>query len=142
MFAPEIPKVVVDDYERQRRQRAEKFYAEQARSEVLQCRVTAKEKALIEKSARKSGFTVSEYVRACILMRSLEPERISYALDQLGALTCWACFVKTTPLRVKITPELTDSVQQVLIKAERLVSSNCSVCGERKEVIKPITQIS
>ena len=142
MFGPEIPRAVADDYERQRRERAEKFYAGQARSEVLQCRVTTKEKALIEKNARKSGLTVSEYVRACILMRSLEPERISYALDKLSALTCWTCFVKTTPLRVRITPGLTDSVRQVLIKAERLVSSICSVCEERKEVIKPITQIS
>lgn len=71
MFRPEISKGKAAEYERQRRERAEKFYAEQARSEVLQYRVTAKEKGLIEKSALKSGLTVSEYLRACTLIRRL-----------------------------------------------------------------------
>lgn len=35
---------------------------------MMQFRVAEDEKALIEKCAKKAGMTVSEYIRACMLM--------------------------------------------------------------------------
>lgn len=35
---------------------------------MMQFRVNDEEKALIEKCAKKQGMTVSEYIRACLLM--------------------------------------------------------------------------
>jgi hypothetical protein len=42
----------------------------------------AKEKALIEKSARKSGLTVSEYVRDYSSTRRLTTNLVTACLDQ------------------------------------------------------------
>lgn len=38
------------------------------KTQMMQFRVNDEEKALIEKCAKKSGMTVSEYIRACMLM--------------------------------------------------------------------------
>jgi uncharacterized protein (DUF1778 family) len=38
------------------------------KTQMMQFRVTDEEKALIEKCAKKAGMTVSEYIRACMLM--------------------------------------------------------------------------
>jgi hypothetical protein len=39
-----------------------------AKSELMQFKVTPEERALIEKCAKKQDMSVSEYVRACLLM--------------------------------------------------------------------------
>jgi antitoxin component of RelBE/YafQ-DinJ toxin-antitoxin module len=41
------------------------------KTQMMQFRVTDDEKALIEKCAAKSGMTVSEYIRACMLMEMM-----------------------------------------------------------------------
>lgn len=38
------------------------------KTQMMQFRVNDEEKALIEKCAKKGGMTVSEYIRACMLM--------------------------------------------------------------------------
>ncbi len=38
------------------------------KTEVIQFRATPKERALLEKHAKKDGLTVSEYVRATLIM--------------------------------------------------------------------------
>jgi len=38
------------------------------KTQMMQFRVNDEEKALIEKCAKKAGMTVSEYIRACMLM--------------------------------------------------------------------------
>jgi len=38
------------------------------KTHTVQIRATDEEKALIEKCAKKAGMTVSEYIRACMLM--------------------------------------------------------------------------
>ena len=38
------------------------------KTQMMQFRVNEEEKALIEKCAKKAGMTVSEYIRACMLM--------------------------------------------------------------------------
>lgn len=38
------------------------------KTQMMQFRVDQEEKALIEKCAQKAGMTVSEYIRACMLM--------------------------------------------------------------------------
>jgi hypothetical protein len=38
------------------------------KTHMMQFRVNEEEKALIEKCAKKAGMTVSEYIRACMLM--------------------------------------------------------------------------
>jgi hypothetical protein len=39
-----------------------------AKSELMQFKVTPQERVLIEKCAKKQDMSVSEYVRACLLM--------------------------------------------------------------------------
>ena len=41
------------------------------KTQMMQFRVTDEEKALIEKCAKKAGMTVSEYIRACMLMEMI-----------------------------------------------------------------------
>ena len=38
------------------------------KTQMMQFRVNDEEKELIEKCAKKAGMTVSEYIRACMLM--------------------------------------------------------------------------
>ncbi len=38
------------------------------RSELMQFKMTPQERTLVEKCAKKQGMSVSEYVRACLLM--------------------------------------------------------------------------
>lgn len=38
------------------------------KTQMMQFRVNEEEKALIEKCPKKAGMTVSEYIRACMLM--------------------------------------------------------------------------
>jgi uncharacterized protein (DUF1778 family) len=57
------------------------------RTETLQFRVAPKERGLIEKCAKKSGMTVSEYARVCILMEMViegEPEALKIVLKAIG----------------------------------------------------------
>lgn len=42
-----------------------------SKTEVMQFRVTGREKVLIEKCARKVKMTVSDYVRVCMLMEMI-----------------------------------------------------------------------
>ncbi len=41
------------------------------KTQMMQFRVDDEEKALIEKCAKKGGMTVSEYIRACMLMEMI-----------------------------------------------------------------------
>ena len=41
------------------------------KTQMMQFRVTDDEKGLIEKCAAKAGMTVSEYIRACMLMEMM-----------------------------------------------------------------------
>jgi uncharacterized protein (DUF1778 family) len=43
-------------------------HGELMKTQMMQFRVNDEEKALIEKCAKKAGMTVSEYIRACMLM--------------------------------------------------------------------------
>lgn len=60
---------------------------EKMRDEVMQFRVTTREKELIEKWAKKSDTTVSNYVRASVLMEMIidgEPEALRIVMTTLG----------------------------------------------------------
>lgn len=58
-----------------------------ARSEVLQFTVTPDERKLIEKSAKKQGLSVSEYVRAAVIMDMIlegEVGAMKIVVDTIG----------------------------------------------------------
>ncbi|MDZ4733655.1 MAG: DUF6290 family protein [Nitrospirota bacterium] len=52
-------------------------------TQMMQFRVNDEEKALIEKCAKKAGMTVSEYIRACMLMEMVVDGEIQ-ALKIIG----------------------------------------------------------
>ena len=57
------------------------------KTQMMQFRVADEEKALIEKCARKSGMSVSEYIRACMLMEMMidgEPAALRIVGKALG----------------------------------------------------------
>lgn len=57
------------------------------RSEVLQFTVTPDERKLIEKCAKHQGATVSEYVRACVIMDMVlegEVGAMKIVVDSIG----------------------------------------------------------
>ena len=57
------------------------------KTQMMQFRVNDEEKALIEKCARKAGMTVSEYIRACMLMEMIidgEPTALKIVGRALG----------------------------------------------------------
>ena len=53
------------------------------KTQMMQFRVNDEEKALIEKCAKKAGMTVSEYIRACMLMEMVV-DREMQALKIIG----------------------------------------------------------
>jgi hypothetical protein len=53
------------------------------KTQMMQFRVNDEEKALIEKCAKKAGMTVSEYIRACMLMEMVVDGEI-HALRIVG----------------------------------------------------------
>jgi hypothetical protein len=58
-----------------------------ARSELMQFKVTPQERALIEKCAKKQDASVSEYVRACLLMEMVldgEMQAIKIVASTIG----------------------------------------------------------
>ena len=58
-----------------------------ARSELMQFKVTPDERKLIEKCAKKQGFTVSEFVRAAVIMDMIlegEVGAMKIAVDSIG----------------------------------------------------------
>lgn len=73
--------------EAERVRRAEKYYSDQQKPEVLQFRVTEQERALIEKWAKKAGMNVSEYVRANMIMALVfdgEPAAVKIVMQSIG----------------------------------------------------------
>jgi hypothetical protein len=57
------------------------------KTEVMQFRVSPREKVLIEKCAKKEGMTVSDYVRSCMLMEMIidgEGEALKIVMATLG----------------------------------------------------------
>lgn len=62
---------------------------ENMRDEVMQFRVTTREKALIEKCAKKDGMTVSDYVRVGMLMQMIidgEGQALKIVMTTLGRI--------------------------------------------------------
>lgn len=58
-----------------------------ARSELMQFKVTPQERALIEKCAKKQDASVSEYVRGCLLMEMVldgEMQAIKIVASTIG----------------------------------------------------------
>ena len=58
-----------------------------AKSELMQFKVTPEERKLIEKCAQKQDMTVSEYVRACLLMEMVldgETKAIKIVASTIG----------------------------------------------------------
>lgn len=59
----------------------------EARTELMQFKVTPAERSLIEKCARKQDMSVSEYVRACLLMEMVldgEMQAIKIVASTIG----------------------------------------------------------
>ena len=57
------------------------------KTQMMQFRVNDEEKALIEKCAKKAGMTVSEYIRACMLMEMVidgEMQALKIMVGPLG----------------------------------------------------------
>jgi uncharacterized protein (DUF1778 family) len=69
---------------------------------MMQFRVTEEEKALIEKCAKKAGMTVSEYIRASLLMEMVidgEVQAVKIIGRTIGmkAMDALSRRLKTTP---------------------------------------------
>ena len=73
------------------------------KTQMMQFRVNDQEKALIEKCAKKAGMTVSEYIRACMLMEMVVDGELQ-ALKIIGrtigmkAMDALSRRMKTTPV--------------------------------------------
>lgn len=74
------------------------------KTQMMQFRVTDDEKALIEKCAKKSGMTVSEYIRASMLMEMVVDGEVQ-ALKIIGR-TIGLKAMDALSRRLKATPAL------------------------------------
>jgi len=74
------------------------------KTQMMQFRVNDEEKALIEKCAKKAGMTVSEYIRACMLMEMVIDGELQ-ALRIIGR-TIGMKAMDALSRRLKVTPAL------------------------------------
>jgi len=79
------------------------------KTQMMQFRVNDEEKALIEKCAKKAGMTVSEYIRACMLMEmvvdgELQALRIVGRTIGMKAMDALSRRLKATPTTDKARP--------------------------------------
>jgi hypothetical protein len=72
------------------------------KTQMMQFRVNDEEKALIEKCAKKAGMTVSEYIRACMLMEMVVDGEVQ-ALKIIGR-TIGMKAMDALSRRLKATP--------------------------------------
>lgn len=82
-----------------------------SRTELMQFKVTPKERALIEKCADKQGLSVSEYVRAAVIMDMIlegDVGAMKIAVDTIGRKAVQLLNKRADQL-AKLGAEATDS---------------------------------